>query len=108
MLFEIVETGQPRAFRLIGELDISTAQTLGALLDREVEEHGDISLDLSELTFIDSSGIRVLLRATDQLTGRGRLLLLSPTSSVRHIFSLMGLGDRGAMQVVTPGQQAGS
>jgi anti-anti-sigma factor len=107
MLFEIVETSQPRAFRLIGELDISTAETLESLLDREVDERGDISLDLSELTFIDSSGIRVLIHAMDRLTGRGRLLLLSPTSAVRQTLSLMGLGDRGAMQVVTPGHQAG-
>jgi anti-anti-sigma factor len=59
MLLDIRETDQPRAFRLIGELDISNA-TLAALLDREVQWEGDITLDLSELTFIGSSGIRVI------------------------------------------------
>jgi anti-sigma B factor antagonist len=100
MLLEIRETGQPRAFRLIGELDISNAGTLGTVLDREVEKQGDISLDLSELKFIDSSGIRVLLQAVDRLNGRGKLLLLSPTDSVRHILSLMGLDDREAFRVI--------
>jgi anti-anti-sigma factor len=60
MLLDIRETDQPRAFRLIGELDISNADTLAALLDREVQWEGDITLDLSELTFIGSSGIRVI------------------------------------------------
>jgi anti-anti-sigma factor len=105
MLLEIVETGPPRAFRLIGELDISNADTLGSLLDREIDERRDISLDLSELTFIDSSGVRVLIRAMDRLSGKGRLLLLSPSTSVQHVFSLMGLGRSGTMQVVTPDHQ---
>lgn len=106
MLLEIRETGQPRAFRLIGELDVSNADTLAAVLDREVEEQGDITLDLSELTFIDSSGIRVLLQAMDRLNGRGKIVLVSPTRSVHHILSLMGLDDRDSIRVVGPGEQA--
>ena len=107
MLLEVRETGQPRGFRLIGELDISNAETLAAVLDREVEEQGDISLDLSDLTFIDSSGIRVLLRAMDRLSGRGKIILASPTSSVRHVLSLMGLDDHDSIRVVGPGERGG-
>ncbi|HYT77982.1 MAG TPA: STAS domain-containing protein [Actinomycetota bacterium] len=107
MLLEIQETSQPRIFRLIGELDISNAETLAAVLDREVDEQGDISLELSELTFMDSSGIRVLLRAMDRLNGRGKIMLVSPTSSVRHVLSLMGLDDRDSIRVVGSGEQAG-
>ena len=99
MLLEIQEAGQPRAFRLIGEMDISNAETLAAVLEKSVEGDGDITLDLSALTFIDSSGISVLLRAMDRLDGRGRLVLMSPTSSVRHVLSLMGLEDRGPILV---------
>jgi anti-anti-sigma factor len=108
MLLDIRETDQPRAFRLIGELDISNADTLAALLDREVQGEGDITLDLSELTFIDSSGIRVLLKAMDSMNGRGTLVLSSPTSSVRHTLSLMGLDGGDRIRVVDPADQAGS
>src|ERR671924_634621 len=88
MLLEILETERPRAFRLVGELDISNADSLGALLEREVRGDGDITLDLSELTFIDSSGIRVLLKAMNALQGRGTLVLLSPTTPVRQVLTL--------------------
>lgn len=107
VLLEIKETDQPRTFRLLGELDISNAETLEAVLDREVQHDGDVTLDLSELTFIDSSGIRVLLRAMDRLDGRGRLLLLSPTNSVHNVLSLMGLDDRDEIRVVRPGEHDG-
>ena len=105
MLLEIQEASEPRTFRLIGEMDISNAETLAAMLERKAEGEGDITLDLSELTFIDSSGIRVLLRAMDRLDGKGRLVLKSPTSSVRHVLSLMGLEDRGPIHVEAEGSQ---
>lgn len=99
MLLEIRETAEPRTLRLIGEMDISNAASLASVLEDKAEGEGDITLELSELTFIDSSGIRVLLRAMDRLDGRGKLVLLSPTSSVRHVLSLMGLEDQGSILV---------
>ena len=106
MLLDIQQTGQPRAYRLIGELDISNADALSQVLDRDLDGPGDITLDLSELAFIDSSGIRVLLRAMNGLNGKGKLLLLNPTEPVRHVFSLMGLEDGEAIQVVDGAGQA--
>jgi anti-anti-sigma factor len=105
MLLDIVQTDQRRTFRLIGELDISNAETLAAILDREAQEQGDINLDMSELTFIDSSGIRVLLRAMDRLDGQGKLVLVAPTHPVRQILALMGLQDRDGLLVVGPGEE---
>jgi anti-anti-sigma factor len=102
MLLDIVQTDRRRTFRLIGELDISNAETLAAVLDRESQERGDIKLDMSDLTFIDSSGIRVLLRAMDRLDGQGKLVLISPSNPVRQILSLMGLQDRDGLVVVSP------
>jgi anti-anti-sigma factor len=102
VLLDIVQTDQKRTFRLIGELDISNAETLEALLDRETQEQGDVNLDMSELTFIDSSGIRVLLRAMDRLNGQGKIVLVAPTNPVRQILSLMGLEDRDGLLVVGP------
>jgi anti-sigma B factor antagonist len=105
MLLDIVQTDQRRTFRLIGELDISNAETLAAILDRVVQEQGDINLDMSELTFIDSSGIRVLLRAMDRLDGQSKLVLVAPTHPVRQILALMGLQDRDGLLVVGPGEE---
>jgi anti-anti-sigma factor len=100
MLLDIKETEEPRAYRLIGELDISNVESLAAVLERDVQGEGDVTLDLSELTFIDSSGIRALLRAMGRLDGSGKLVLLSPTASVRHVFSLMGVDGGGSIVIV--------
>ena len=75
MLMHSVRVDPPRGFRLSGEVDISNESDLADLLDSEVAAGGDITLDLSGLGFMDSSGIRVLLRTAGRLDGRGSLVL---------------------------------
>jgi anti-sigma B factor antagonist len=46
-----------------GELDLATAPALDGALSRAFEAYGRVVLDLRELEFIDSSGLRTLLTA---------------------------------------------
>jgi anti-sigma B factor antagonist len=62
---EIQETreGESVRLRLIGELDLASAQGLEGRL-RELGAAGErVGIDLSGLTFIDSSGIRLLIHS---------------------------------------------
>ena len=52
---------------------------------------GDITLDLSDLSFIDSSGIQALIQAADKLDNRGRLILRAPGKTVMRVFELVRL-----------------
>jgi len=102
MSFEIAASETPRTYRLSGELDLLTADEVATRLEPDVRGHGDIVLDLSDLAFIDSSGIRVFLRTADRMQGRGRLVLRSPSQQVHVILELVGL-DRGGSGVVVEG-----
>ena len=76
-----------------GEVDLETASQLGDhALDalRDVSPH--ILLDLSDVTFMDSTGLKVLLsiqRRAD-LAG-GSFAVAGPSRSVRKIITLTGL-----------------
>ncbi len=83
------------AAALIGELDLSSYGRAAAELDHLFRATGDVRLDLSELTFVDSSGIRLFIRLHQALEGRGRLVLASPASSVARVMEIAGLGDLG-------------
>ena len=48
---------------LIGELDLAVADQLSARLEQLSSDRIPVRLDLSQLEFIDSSGIRTLLKA---------------------------------------------
>jgi anti-sigma B factor antagonist len=86
--FRVVPTG-PRGYRLVGELDISTERHAEELLLRAVEDPGDLDLDLSELRFMDSTGIRLLLRLTEQ--ARGSVRIHAPSAVVERILEVAGL-----------------
>ena len=81
---------------LSGELDVSSAPALEdqvrGIADADVRE---LVIDLSELDFIDSSGLRAILRIQALVDSRGWTLRLVPGSkNVQRIFDLTGTGER--------------
>jgi anti-sigma B factor antagonist len=80
---------QGRTIRLAGELDMSTASELDEVLDVAVEHGGTILVDVSELTFMDSTGINAFLRAAVSLRGRGCLILHGEQDRVRRVLDLV-------------------
>lgn len=88
--------GVVHAVRLEGELDVATAEAVEREL--EVVEAGDaesIIIDLSGLAFIDSTGLRVLIRAQQRSRAdSNRLALLRGPRSVQRVFDIAGLSDR--------------
>ena len=88
---EITSTGSPRGFRLEGELDVSTAPSLVETLEPELREGGDLTLDLEDLSFMDSVGLLTIITAARRLLSRGNLILLHPGNLVRSLLQL-GVG----------------
>jgi anti-sigma B factor antagonist len=80
---------------LHGELDGATAKGLEAEFIRiETTSVSRIVLDLSELEFIDSTGMAVILRADTRAKNDGHLLrVLRPDGQVRRVFELSGLDE---------------
>jgi anti-anti-sigma factor len=59
----------------------------------------DLTLDLSALTFIDSTGVQALIRAAENLHERGRLILRSPGKNVLRVFDLMRIDTAPNVQI---------
>ena len=81
--------------RLIGELDHHTAEATRGRMEQEADRYLPVrcAVDLSELAFMDSSGIAVFLRMKKRMveTG-GELLLVDPRAQPGHVISASGLG----------------
>jgi anti-sigma B factor antagonist len=82
-----------------GELDAVTAPQLGRrLLALADEGKTGVVVDLSKVTFIDSTAIGVLLNAIRRLgTRHGRLVLVCPTDRILRPFEVTGLVNRLAI-----------
>jgi anti-anti-sigma factor len=61
-----------------GELDLSTAPQLAEVLRHEIDLGRDVLLDLSAVSFIDSSGLHAIISAAHAARSRGRELTLHP------------------------------
>ncbi|MEP6477318.1 MAG: STAS domain-containing protein [Actinomycetota bacterium] len=94
LTIEVTEKDGRCVIVLRGELDISSAERFDRLLaDLDVE--GDIVADLSGLDFMDSTGIRFLLRMNQQVLGAGHVLRIVPGGpAVQRVFELAGIQDR--------------
>ena len=60
--FGITASG-PAMFTLKGELDLASSPLLDAAIGQSVARGGSILVDVSDLTFADSSGIGAILRS---------------------------------------------
>ncbi|WP_090395695.1 anti-sigma F factor antagonist [Natribacillus halophilus] len=92
-----VETEQKNrvlCVRLYGELDHHAASALRSRVDEALEDSGveHLLLNAEGLTFMDSSGIGVILGRYKKLQARGgELVVCSVSPSVRRIFEMAGL-----------------
>lgn len=79
-----------------GELDVSTAPQLHEVLLDAVSQQpsGPIILDLSALTFVDSTGLSLLVSTHKRMNGVGRALVLRGAQpTVRRLLEVTGLTD---------------
>ncbi len=80
---------------LAGELDLSGARQLEMRLDEAERESPErLVIDLRELSFIDSTGLRLLLQADARARERGCELVLRPGEpTVQRVFEVTGALD---------------
>ena len=92
----VTEAGEARLLKLTGEFDLAGV----ALFERRLHaERGAVTrtaiLDLRDLAFIDSSGLRALIQADLRLRDEGaRLILVKGAGQVEDVLALTGLAER--------------
>jgi anti-sigma B factor antagonist len=89
----VSEEGSETVVRAAGELDVNTAPELREQLARLVSEGArKIVVDLTDVSFVDSTALSVLVSALKRLRqADGDLELASPNPSVRRVFEITGL-----------------
>lgn len=89
------DIGGIRVITVRGEIDAYTAPALRLELDRLIQESALMSacvIDLTGVTFLDSSALGVLVGALRLLRGRGAALrIVEPETAAARIFTQTGL-----------------
>ena len=89
-------SGGEHVIALAGELDLEGAERVNReLLRAEASDARRIVLDLSNLSFIDSTGIRLILAADARSRADGdRLAVVRGPRAVQRVFELTGIAER--------------
>jgi anti-anti-sigma factor len=98
--FQITTIERDR-YRLSGELDMASAPALSDALGPIVDECRRLTLDLEDLTFIDSSGIRAFVELSSRLDGSGPLVLTNVSDGVHRLLEIVGLDTLPNIQVAS-------
>jgi anti-sigma B factor antagonist len=83
--------------QLVGEIDLSNVDDVRALLiARVAQDTGALVLDLTDTTYLDSTGVRLLFELTQRLHARRRQLRIVVTDEalVRRVILLTKLDDQ--------------
>ncbi len=85
---------------LRGELDLATVPVLEDALQSAERAHELVVVDLRDLTFLDSTGLHVLISAEQRARRSGaRLMIVQGPPQVRRLLELTGAIDQ--LQVVS-------
>ena len=82
--------------RLVGELDLSGVDQFEQTLESQLDDDGGVvALDLSGLSFMDSSGLRALVMADLRVKETGRnLVVVRPSRPVARVMTLTDVSER--------------
>ena len=84
-----------REARLIGEFDLDVYEKVSAELAPLFETPGDVTLDLSEVAFLDSSAIRLFVRLQQSRDRDGNVGGRAPRPHVARVLYVAGVAELG-------------
>ena len=85
--------GEKLTIALEGRLDTVTAPELEAELKDSLEPVNELVLDMKDLEYISSAGLRVLLTAQKNMNQKGSMKLINVNETVMEIFDVTGFVD---------------
>ena len=91
---EVNATDEATVIHVRGEIDMATAERLRDAIEPHMGPKQTIILDFSEVEFMDSSGLNVLVQARGRLTeDGGSLVLRNPSSAAHRLLTVAGATD---------------
>lgn len=86
-----VQNGSELELAVIGRLDTTTAPELEKVINDDCAGVERLVLDLAELEYISSAGLRVFIKAQKMMNDQGDMIIRNVNETVNEIFDITGL-----------------
>ena len=93
MTIEIKKNAEEAIIEVAGRLDTTTAPALDKTINEDIDGVKDLVLDLKDLEYISSAGLRVLLSAQKQMQKIGSMKVKNVCEEVMDVFEMTGFAD---------------
>ena len=89
---KISESGK-LTLKLEGRIDTKSAPELDELVKTSLDGVTSLIIDLKEVAYISSAGLRVLLIAQKQMNKQGGMKIINVSEDIMEIFEVTGFSD---------------
>ena len=87
------QNGSSLEIALAGSLDAVTSPQLEAELENCLDGVTDLVFDYSDLSYISSAGLRMMVYASKKMSGSGRMKIVHVSGILREVFEVTGLTE---------------
>ena len=85
--------GSELTIRMEGRLDTTTSPVLESEMKSSLDGVEKLVLDLKDLQYISSAGLRVLLSAQKTMNRQGSMVVRNASADIKEIFDVTGFSD---------------
>ena len=93
MTIEIKRNAEQTIIELAGRLDTTTAPALDKTINEDIVGTKNLVLNVKELEYISSAGLRVLLSAQKKMQKIGSMKVTNVREEVMEVFEMTGFAD---------------
>ncbi len=93
MTINKISDGEKLTLAIAGRLDTNSSPKLEAELRQSVDGVTELIFDFSEVEYISSAGLRVLLAAQKVMNRQGSMKLIGVSDEVMEVFEITGFAD---------------
>ena len=93
MTIEIKRNEKETIIELVGRLDTITAPALDKTISDDIGDTKNLVLNLKNLEYISSAGLRVLLSAQKKMQKIGSMKVVNVCEEVMEVFEMTGFAD---------------
>lgn len=93
MTINKISDGEKLTVAITGRLDTNSSPKLEAELRQSVDGVSELVFDFSEVEYISSAGLRVLLAAQKVMNRKGSMKLVGVSDEIQEVFEITGFSD---------------
>ena len=91
---KIVNEDNLQTIKLIGDLDVYSEDEFKSFIDEEIDPNKDITIDLKDLEYLDSTGLGMFMNIYKMVNDNGKdIKIINAKDNIQKLFKITDLTD---------------